>query len=200
MALNDVFRLTASFSGPQGQLWQWVWHMRQDTAQTLSPTQLIDEVESNLALAWADIASHVTSTVLGDTLQLAAWDDIAKQFDTIRTNDISSLQGSALTEYFPGNVAPYCTFPTNLGRSIGKKFLFGIVEAAVTNGALGAGLLADIALFAAQFNNVLTAGLNDFSPGNFNLASEIFRQWSETEVGVGIFTGSQYRRLPGRGI
>lgn len=200
MALNDIFRATASFTGSQGQTWQWVWHYQQITEFATNPTAMAQAVNTMLGTAWQNVETNIKTNVIGDTLQWAEYVAADDQFDTKRTLDISHLFGASNDGGFPANVAPYVTFPTNVGRSTGKKFLFGITEFAVENGQCVVTLLADLALYAAAFNNVLTAGNNMIAPGNFNQEQGLFRQWSETEVGVGLFTGSQYRRLPGRGI
>ena len=200
MAVNDIFKATASFTGPQGQTFQWVWHYIQTAGASILSQVLIDAIEAMLADAWAEIEDSVTTLVVGDTLDLAVYDSGAGEFNTIKTNDISALAGTGAADSSPANCAPFVTFFTSVGRSRGKKFLFGILEAALTNGQISAGLLVAAALFGAFFNNSVTQGSNTFAPGNFNLPTETFRQWNPTELGVGIFSGSQYRRLPGRGI
>jgi hypothetical protein len=200
MAVNDVWKATASFTGPQGQTYQWVWHYIQTAGGAVLTTALIDAIEAMLVDAWGEIEDFVSTLVVGDTLDLAKYDPGSGEFDTVRTNDISALAGAGAADSAPSNVAPFVTFFTAVGRSRGKKFLFGILESALTNGQISVGLLAAMALFGAFFNNDVAQGANDFSPGNFNLAEELFRTWLSTELGVGIFSGSQYRRLPGRGV
>ena len=199
MALNDVLRVTATFTGVQTQVYQWVWHYLLLTSASIGYTALADAIEVMLTAAWADISDDIDNGVSGSTLAVAKWNSSAMQFDTRKTNDISALAGASVAEGFPSNVAPYVTFFTALARSRGKKFIFGPSEAIANNGLIIAAFLADLATFAAEFDNDIVGGSNTIGPGNFNPTTELFTLWGQTDVGVGLFTGSQYRRLPGRG-
>ncbi len=199
MATNDIYRCVATWTGSLGQVFQWVWHYHQITAGTPDDSLLAAAIAANLALAWADIDNEVVDTVLGDQLEILLWDGVLNEFNGVGTADISALDGLSIADEFPSNVAPYVTFHTSKPKSRGKKFLFGIDEGAVDDGAPIAGMVVIMATFAAKFDAPITEGVIAFRPGNFNVLTETFLEWDQTTIGIGAFTGSQYRRLPGRG-
>jgi hypothetical protein len=199
MAQGDIFRVTANFSGPQGQLRQWVWHYIQESAGSPSLADVIDAVITILAAVWALIDAYIDTDSVGETLELALWDAGLQQFDTVIVDDIDTLVGDGDDLGSPGNVAPYITFFTSLARSRGKKFLFDIGRVNQVDGLLDGAMLANMILAGDQWNNAFNIDGVVFRPGNFNRPTEDFRSWQTNAVGVGAFTGSQYRRLPGRG-
>jgi len=200
MAIGDILRVTATFTGPQAQILQWVWHYILTDDSSYDGTGAAAGIIEMLDAAWAEIDQLVDASTAGDTLDIALWDSTANEFNGIGTGDISHLVGTAVNQGSPGNVAPYVTFPTALPKSRGKKFLFTTDKEAGSDGALSGTTIAAMASFAAIFNNQVELGLAVARPGNFNLPTEVFRQWLTTSVGVGAFSGSQYRRLPGRGL
>lgn len=199
MAINDVYRSVATFTLIDAQVAQWVWHYIQTGVGAPNHATLNNQIETNLTAAFADIDNHIDNSVIGNTLELLLWDSVLNQFDGVASNDISAIVGLSGTDSLPQNVAPFVGFHTALPRSRGKKFIFGWAEAAQSDGQVSALPLADLATFAAAFDNTVTAVGITFNPGNFNLPTEVFRQWTQLTVSVGLFTGSQYRRLPGRG-
>lgn len=199
MSINDVYRSVATFTGRDAQVLQWVWHYVQTLTGLPSDSLLNTAIATNLTTAWLTVDQHVDDQVVGNNLELLKWDSVLNQFNGVASNDISALVGTSAVEAMPMNVAPYVTFFTALPRSRGKKFFFGVDEATVANGLLSAAFLTSIALFAAQFDATILEGAITFNPGNFNVPTEVFRQWTQATTGLGIFSGSQYRRLPGRG-
>lgn len=200
MAIGDITRMTATFQGLNGQIYQWVWHYSQATGGAISFSALATAAKAQLAASWAEIEDFISTGVVGDTLLVAYLNPITLEFDGRATIDISEIAGVGAADGFPSNVSPYVTFFTAVARSIGKKFLFGVLESAVANGALLPGLVAAMALFLATFDNTVTEGSNTWKPGNYRFSDNSFRGWTQTSGGVGAFSGSQYRRLPGRGI
>ena len=200
MALNDVIRITATFLGIASNVRQLVWHYRQTLGSDPDYDLLVDDIESVFETNWADIEGYVNSAVTGVDLALATYDAVSGAFDTIRTADISDIGGLGNGDTMPGNVTPYVTFPTNVGRSTGKKFLFDVVETHITNSIPSAAFLADMALFAAGYNDSVTDGSTTWRPCNLNAATGVSRLWRQDVVGVGAIAGSQYRRILGIGL
>ncbi len=200
MALDQVFRLTAQFTMPESTIQQWVWHIIQTTVGDVALTNLIDAAEVVLADAWAEIEDQHTDGMVGDTLELAVYDDVLNEFNTVRSNDISALVGTdAVTDMLPHQDAGLVLFFTSVGRSLGKKFISGMVETTQADSIVAAAAIVKLILFAAEFKTIITAAGNDYAPGNFNLVSEVFRQWGST-VSVGALISSQDKRKPGIGI
>lgn len=199
MAINDVYRAVATFTLIDAQIAQWVWHYVQTLSGTPDHALLVAAVKTAFTAAFTDIDDHIDNGVIGNTLEMLLWDSVLNQFDGVASIDISAAVGLNVGDSLPQNVAPFVGFHTALPRSRGKKFIFGWAEGAQSDGQISALPLADLATFAAAFDNTVTAGGITFNPGNFNLPTEVFRQWTQTTISVGLFSGSQYRRLPGRG-
>lgn len=200
MALDDVFRLTAQFNMPEGTIQQLVWHYIQTTVGAASNQAFLDAVETMLTAAWADIEDSIADTVVGDTLALALYDPVGGEFGTRLTNDISALVGTnAVHDMLPHQDAAVVLFYTQVAKSIGKKFISGLVEDIQADSVIDAGIIVDLLLFAAEMQDDLVGGPNTYSPGNFNLLAAIFRPWSDT-VGVNVLLGSMDSRRPGIGI
>lgn len=199
MALNDIFRVTAQFLMPESTIAQWVWHLQQTTAGGSLNQQLLDAIEANLATAFLNIDQHIDPGVIGDTLELALYNAVSGEFDTILSNAIGTIAGNGTAEMLPHQEAAVVKFFTSVGRSLGKKFIFGLDESTQDNSILLASVVSDLALFAADFDDTIVAGGNNYSAGNFNLLSEVFRPWTQT-VQANVTLGTQDRRRPGIGI
>jgi hypothetical protein len=197
--VGDIFRAVASYSGVDNQLRQWVWHYIQAIGGATDNDLLAAAILAILDLAWADIEDHIHTSVIGTDLQLLKWDAGAGEYNGVAIEDLSHQVGLGAADVMPGNVSPYVIFPTSLPRSTGKKKLFDVVEAQVTEGAIAAGLLADMGAFALHMNNIAVESGNSYRAGNHNPDKPWFQQWSLTTVGVGVFSGSEYQRLVGRG-
>ncbi len=198
--VGDIFRVIATFAGIQSSLRQWVWHYRQQTGGSIDEAAFVVAIIDMLTDAWDNLAAHIVDHVTGVDLQIQLWDPVEEEFNTVETGDITALVGDSTSAGAPGNAAPFVTFPTNVGRSTGKKFLFDVLAANVGDGLCTAALLADMALYAANFNDTIIEGGNTFRPTNFTPATGANRLWLQTTVGVGLVSGSQYRRLLGRGL
>lgn len=200
MALDDVYRVTAQFNMPEGTIQQFVWHYLQTTVGAALNQQVLDAIETQFAAAWADIEDSMYIDVVGDTLALALYDSVADEFNTLLTNDISALAGTdATNEMLPHQDAAVVLFFTTFAKSLGKKFLSGLVETMQDGSVLTAAVIVDLLLFAAELHDDVTGGGNDYSPGNFAQAIQTFREWTQT-VSVKVLIGSMDSRRPGIGI
>lgn len=200
MAESDVWRVTATFTMPLETVAKWVWHIQQVTAGTALQTQLIDAIKVVLSDAWDEIRPFIVDAVVGNNLQIALWDTVLKRFDTTRTIALTDLTGGeGAIEMLPHQDTGVVTFRTDVGRSVGKKGIFGLSEATQSNSVLNAAVTSAMALFAAAFDDSMTVGGVDYDPGNFNVPNELFRAYIKT-VGANSVMGSQYRRIPGIGI
>lgn len=197
--IGDIYRVVTTFTGDQGQAWQWVWHLYQLTGTGDTPDDLLDEIVSSFDAAWEAIDQDVASDVTGDSFELLLWDAVAKEFNGV-ASAANPYDGSNLTsENFPANVAPYVTMPTNRARNKAKKFLFGITVSNVIDGALTAGFVAAVSAFADAFTDAVNTSNAQYRLTTFNPVTEDFHLVKLVDWVVGAFSGSQYRRLPGRG-
>lgn len=200
MAIDDVFKATATFTMPAGTIAQWVWHYLQTSSGEATAQAIADSIRSNVGQAMNEIEDHVIDTVIGDSLDLALYDPVLNEFNTVATSDLSGADGAnAVDEMLPHQDAGVIKFFTAVGRSIGKKFIFGLVETAQSESTWIGAVVTAMAAFAAIFDAELEISGVDFVPGNFNLPLELFREWTGT-VEANAITGSQRRRRPGIGV
>lgn len=199
MAQGDIFRMTAQFAMPQGTVAQWVWHYIQSSTGDPALTTLVAAIASQLSSAWDEIDGIIDNTVQGETLELAVWDSGNQRFDTVRTEDISSIVGTADTDMLPHADAAVVKFFTNVGRSIGKKYVMGVGEPSQNASILTTAALVALALFGDVLNNTVVGGGVEVEPGNFNPTTGNFREWNTTVEALATI-GSQDRRRPGTGI
>lgn len=200
MAIGDVTRITAQFSSTAGDIFQWVYHYVQTTGTAILPADIAIAAAAKLALCWAEIEGSVHTSVGGDTLEVAVFDSGSGSFDTVETIGIPTLLGTnSGSEPVNFQDAPVVKFFTNVGRSIGKKFLFGLVKDAFTGQSPTAGVLAAMAAFALELNDDISPTGGTLAPGNFNVPTAVFREWSNT-IEANLLTGTQDRRRRGIGL
>lgn len=200
MGNNDIYKATATFTMPGSTIAQWVWHYMQDGVGDPDAQDLADAIRSQVGQAMNEIEDHVIDTVVGDTLQIALWDTTLKQFDTLATSDLSGADGAnATSEMLPHQESGVVKFFTAVGRSIGKKFVMGLVETTQSESVLIGAVVTALAAFAALFDHQHNLSGLLFNPGNFNLATELFREWTGV-VEANAVLGPQIRRRPGIGI
>lgn len=200
MAEGDIFKATATFVMPESTVAQWVWHYIQTNAGDEDPQDIADAIRSNVGQAMNEIEDWVIDTVVGDTLVLAVWDTVLKQFDTVASSDLSGADGgNAVDEMLPHMDSGLVKFFTTVGRSIGKKFIFGLVETAQSESIFIGAVVTAFAAFAAFFRLTQTINGTAFAPGNFNLPLELFREWTGT-IEANANAAPQIRRRPGIGI
>lgn len=199
MALDDIYRVTANYESGGGDLRQWVWHYTQQDAGVTDIADLIAAIIVILQAIWDFLKSDIDSGTSGVTLDLAVRDPITGLFDTIGSGDITTMVGTALANATAGNVSPYCTMYTAKARSRGKKFMFDVEGTSVTDSVVAGALIANLLLAAAEWNNIITVNGIRYRPCNYNALKDEVNLWNPTPVGAGLFSGSQYRRLPGRG-
>lgn len=200
MAANDVYRVTAQFSSSSGDIFQWVWHYLQLNGGDDDPEDIADAIVTVLTAVWAILDDSVHTSVSGDTLELAKSAGGSGDFDTIHTADISGFAGAG-SATGPANFqdAPVIKFFTSVGRSIGKKFLFGLTTGAFNGQSPSGTLLTNMALAALAWVVQPIIGSNTYAPGNHNTTTNTFRVWTGT-VEANLLTGTQDRRRRGIGL
>lgn len=200
MAQGDIYRVTAQQVTNGNDIFQWVWHYIQTTSGTVTLSDLATAIVAMLDTAWSNIASNIMNSVSGDSLEIAVYDPVSQEFNTMHQEDITgSLNGTAGTEAMPHQNAAVVKFFTSVAKSIGKKFISGLAIEVVENQDLAAGLITNLAFFGLDFVDTLSAGGASFAPGNFNLGTEEFTEWNP-DVEVLSLVRTQDRRIRGVGL
>lgn len=199
MAQGDIFRATAQFAMPQGTIAQWVWHYVQSSTGDPALSLVVAAIATALEAAFLNMDQYIVPEVQGETLELAVYDSAAGVFDTVRSEDISDIQGSSVNQMLPHQDAAVVKMYTNVGRSIGKKFIMGMDENGQDESVIVSAYLSAFALFAADLDDDVTGGGVTLTPGNFARATGNFREYNGTVEALAT-VGSCDRRRPGTGI
>lgn len=197
--IGDKIRITAQWALAEGGVAQWVWHYQHTSGADQDNDDVLSSIEAQLRLAWDEIEAIVDNSTLGDTIELALFDAVLGQFDTVAELNMTNEDGTAVGEALPQGVAGIVKFFTAVGRSLGKKFVFGLFEGAQVDGLLTASAIIDLIAFALEFDDDVLSGAANLRPGNFNPVTGLFRAWSKA-VGVNDVVGYQRRRKPGVGL
>lgn len=199
MSVNDRFRVTVDWDSPATDIAQSVWHYNQNAGAEDHLDEFATALEAMLALAWAEIEDSIDDSVGLIAYSIAKYDSSTQTFDTVYQDTLTGLYGVATGDMLPHQDNGLVKFFTDIGQSIGKKYIMGLVEGLVTNSVIGAATVTALALFAAEFDATLSGANGSWRPGNFAAATNIFRPWSGT-VEANALISSQDRRRPGFGL
>lgn len=198
MSVNDRWRVTVDWDGPTADIAQSVWHYNQNVGALDYVDEFATELEAMLALMFAEIDDSIDDSVGMIGYSIAKYDAVLQQFDTV-LQDTLNIYGTSLSDMLPHQDNAVIKFFTSVGRSVGKKFIMGIVDALATNSTLTAATVTALGLAALEWAATLTSTNGGWRPGNFDAATNTFRPWTGT-VEANILVGSQDRRRPGFGL
>lgn len=200
MAQSDVFQARAKFTLPGEGYAEWVWHYRQGVGSGDAFDDLLALIVDMVEAAWLNIDEYLHDECEIFEISLALRDDVLDQWDTVAVETAINAAGSGGTGDMSSHFeAAVCKFFSDRTRSIGKKFVPGLLETAIGDGLiLGAPAVA-LALFAADFAIQLDDGERLYDPGNYNVEKPQFSNWNQV-VGVNVLMSHQDRRKLGVGI
>lgn len=199
MSVNDRWRVTVDWESPATDIAQSVFHYNQNQGAEDHLDEFAVAIEAMLALAWAEIENSIMDEVGLVAYAIAKYDPATQTFDTVYQDTLSGLVGVNTDDMLPHQDNGVVKFFTDIGQSIGKKFIMGIVETMLTDSVLGAGVVTALALMALELDDTLTGANGGWRPGNFNALTNVFRPWIGT-VEANALVGSQDRRRPGFGL
>lgn len=142
-------------------------------------TFVTDAIELAFSVIVADLKVATTYDTVDIYKQLAGtWDYL--------TTKVPDIDGEDSAQVVSPGVCLLATAYTDKNRTFGRKFLYGITEAHVTEGALSVESLADLADFAEEYITAYsggTMGVLDFLlPGVWDEAHSLFNLFNGIAV------------------
>lgn len=198
-----ILRTSVNFTLGDATLFQNVYHH-----QRVGPGLLLTNAQHVAALlAWAtamygEINTQVSDDVTETLSTVDRVEFVAGQWtvtESIGTFTITWAPIGAGATAMPNAVSPFVTFRTGRPKTVGRKFLFPLIEGAFTSGLLHSGTLTDIIAYAddALNNVVVDAPLDLLVPGVPRTGVD---EWQEFTVAVVTDNpGTQRRRRLGVG-
>ena len=204
VAVGDVIRVVAEWDGPGGMLAQMVYHYIGDSGAPATFGQVGTNVLAAHQAAWLHIDNALVSTLVATVQEILKWDFTLNRWDGIDTRPFTALDGLTVGEMSPHGNAALVKLFTASARRQARKYVPGFLETQVANGALIAGFLTNLGLYALDLDDDVVAGALTLSFGTFNTdpLSPLFETFSKSSGSVQAESVSAYqrRRKPGTGI
>lgn len=204
VTVGDVVRCVAEWDMPDGTIAQIVYHLRGKTGGIATDATMLAAARDALQAAWLNIDQEVSTAVLGSLLECFVWDFALNQFDGIGSIPFGALDGTNVGEMLPHGAAALVKMFTVSARRQARKYVPGLVETTQDEGTIGGASLTQLALFAADIDDDVTAGALILEFGTFNVEplSALFETFSEASGAVQAESVMAYqrRRRPGTGI
>ena len=164
------------------------------------PGNSTDETAKDAALAWLQTAYGF----LPGSLTPEWSTDIVQFYNMTQDRPMgdepwnSTITGTGGSESMPYQMAALVTFPTEVKRSLGKKYIAGFTEGDSPGaGVLGPAPIANLVSFAAEILSGFNQSANLYAVGNYREALGTFIPYVSALVDVLLST--QRRRKPGIG-
>lgn len=200
MATDDIFRVTFQWTQPTLDVAQLVFHYRQTTPGTIDPATALADLGTAFLVGWDLLSDRVGIGVEGDQRSIALYDPVAEEFNTIGSLVMGAAFDGVGTGAIGGFQEAICIkFFTEVAKSIGKKFLFGLLRDQITTDVVETGAVAEaLAAGLIWAQPVETDGIT-LVPGNWVRATGGFRDWTG-DVSVKLASSSQDSRRSGFGL
>ena len=197
---GDVLRITVNFSLPDGTQYQNVYHMIAQFIASFGDSTVVDEVKAWVEAVYATVITMVNS---GTTEQVSSVDKVAwtgTEWEVTANvgTFVPSFAPTGAGDVCPNQISPFVVFKTERPRSVGRKFMFPVMETDQNQGILSPGAIALLVAYAAEvMTDITMAPLSTLIPGIPRTAVNAFLTFF-----IGVVTdivGTQRRRRPGVG-
>lgn len=199
---GDVLRVTSNFELPDGTQYQNIYHYVRDGTDPFSDAAHIAAISAAQQAAYIELEPIINANI---TEQLSFVDRVEfneildewRVVENIGTFTITWTPDGA-TDTVPYQSAPYVVFKTQRPKSVGKKFLFPVLETAQADTVLIGSAVTNITAYAAQILASIELG------GDATLSAVIVRTGIQAILPLLVAVindvlGSQKRRRPGVG-
>lgn len=204
LSVDDVVQVVLTWDTPLASVAQNVWHMKMVSGAGADELDILPDIETQLQVAIADIASHINDGFAAVLLELYKYDFTNHQWDGLDSEVVSSVVGTDAGDYLPHGVAMLGRVLTERLRRQGRTFIPGPADTAVLDGILVAAVEANVALFMADWltDIVVTGGQFTWCTFNLDVLSALYETASLTTGGVIVnsLPGYQRRRKPNVGL
>ncbi len=198
-----ILRTSVNFTLDDSTLYQNVYHhLRIGPGLLLTDQDHIDALSAWAEAMYAEINAPASAGItegLSTVDRVEFVDGEWTVTESIGTFVISwSPIGSSATA-MPNQVSPFVTFRTGRPKTVGRKFLFPLIEASFTDGILHSGTVTEIVAYADDAVNDITvdAPLDFLVPGVVRTGVDDFQEF--TVAIVTDLSGTQRRRRRGSG-
>ncbi len=202
--VNDILRATMVGVTLAGQVFNLVHHYRVASGTELDYDVIAAAIVARWDIAYGLIEARIHNDTDSAEIELAEWDFVDNEFDGKATAVCLSLAGSDIAEPLPAGISYVVRFITEELRRQGRKFIPGGLEGQVSGNTVGAALLVDLALYAANMNTFIVAGGINIQPCTFNSTPASPRFESSSDFTLTAFVNSnvgyQRRRQVGAGV
>lgn len=199
---GDVVRVSVNFELGDGTQYQNIYHFVRDGEDVYSDAATVSAIRLKMNVAYGEIDTLVKddTTEQLSFVDRVAFNEITDQWEVVENIGTFTMTWSPVSsgDALPYQSSPYVIFKTSRPKSVGKKFLFPIVEANQDSTILVAGAVTAIAAYAAEILDAVALG------GDAFLTACIVRTGVQTVLNllvavVNDVIGSQKRRRPGVG-
>lgn len=202
--VGDVVRVVAEWDGPGGMLAQMVYHLRGKSGTPETAAVVGAAALAAHQTAWLNIDNQLDSELIATVQELLQWDFALNRWDGIDTRPFTALDGLTIGELSAHGAAGLVKIFTAAARRQARKYIPGILETSVGNGIISGAALTNMALYAADLDDDVTAGALVLEMGTFNTEplSPLFETFSAASgtVQAEAVYAYQRRRKPGTGI
>lgn len=200
LGVGDIVRTTVNFLLGNAVQYQNVYHHIFDGVGGISDAAVVLDIKAWAEAAYDELVSFTANNVVEQLSFVDQVEWVVDEWVTVAnvgtfTPLFVPVGGIEIT---PNQISPFVTFKTARPKSVGRKFLFPVPEAAQNEGILDAAAVAAMVAYAVLVVNDITLDvLNELHPGivrtNVN-DFEIFTVAVVTDL-----VGTQRRRRPGYG-
>lgn len=202
LADGDVLRVTVNFELGDGTQYQNVYHYIRDGTDPQGDPAHIVAVLASVNAMYLTLVSLVRNDVVEQLgfVDRVAYNEITDQWEVVENigTFTPTWAPTGAGDGLPFQSSPYVVFKTERPKSVGKKFLFPIIESMQAQTILTGPAITAIVAYGVQALIVRQVG------GDVTLAPVIIRTGVQTVLRllvavVGDVLGSQKRRRPGVG-
>lgn len=192
--LGDVLRVVCKLSHGLDDV-QNVYHAKVFGTAAPTDSQAYGAVASVLDAAYAVIDGPMSTNVSFDSISVY---NLTQDYFIGEAGWPTVTDGNGVGGDLPQQCAPLILFPTDVLKSVGKKYLPPFAEEVLdTDGTIASGLLAAMATFAATILDGFTGVNYTVEFGNYRVDTAQFIPWVSAIVRD--FFATQRRRYKGKG-
>ena len=165
---GDVLRTSVHFDLADGTQYQNVYHHTRTGVGILSDAAHIVAIEDWVESAYDEIEGQSTPDTVAVTSSVdkVEWNgtlwEVVENIGTFIPATIFTGAGDEM----PNQMSPYILFKTARPTTVGRKFLFPMLEGSYSDGVIGSAVVTAIAAMAAILvNDIVVIALNNLVPG-----------------------------------
>lgn len=198
---DAILRAVAKFIMPDSVEMQAVFHLKfENTGGSDDHLDVLDDMAEYAEKVFSEMSGQMSENLTTTEVETFILDEIELDWDRVGSSAWTVTFAAA------GNMMPHGVAALVLGRTVdpdvtGKKFMGGLVEAAIINSDWASGTLLAMLSFCADWvaSFAGTSTGSSFTPGVWSLPKAAFFPFRDSYVANAI-SSYQRRRKPGVGI